>query len=104
MKKRVLILSTLLFSALLAEDNNLFIGANAGVSHYDYSKKNIVSSVDISSLDTSAFLIDLDVGYKFTNNIFMTLNYQMVNFSETNFRNYYSFYTATKKYNSLHVF
>jgi len=89
MKKKVLLLSTLLMSQLIAQDNTFFIGANLGLSSYDYSKKDIKGSVNMSDLDSSAFLLDTEFGYKFSDEIFTTLNYQRVNFSEVNFNNYY---------------
>jgi len=83
----VIVLSTTVYSSEILK--NTFIDVSKGYTYTPYNKKDLVGSININSLDKNGYLYDFGIGYRFSENIFSTLNYQYSKLDEMSFDDYY---------------
>lgn len=89
MKKIFKIAVIFIFLNLNLYAENMFMDVSTGYSNIPYTKKDKQGSIDLDNLDENAYSYDLALGYKFSKNIFSTINYQYSNLDEMEFDDYY---------------
>ena len=82
---KILTLATLLVSSsLIANDFKIVTGISGGYTHINVDQENQVGSVALLNKPTQdGYNVELRLGYKYENNLQLTVNYQRVEMDDT---------------------